>query len=197
MIRADRQTGLTLIELLVVIVIGTVLSGAILMTWFSLSDSYSFTARSSEAQDFARDAVARMARELRDAEGTGGDVAVQSADSGQITFTTTFNEEGNESRLVEPVETQYYFSEGSIHRVRDGVDRVVVDNVLNEAGQVFTYDYVDVDGDSVRGGTSPDPTMLATISVIHINLVVDLNPLSAPQPMDVSTSAHLRNQGLD
>ena len=72
--RTDRQAGLTLIELLIVIIIGSVISGALLMTWFSLNDSYSFTTRSSEAQDFARDTVARMGREIRDAEGEGGNV---------------------------------------------------------------------------------------------------------------------------
>lgn len=196
-----RQAGITLIELLIVIVIGSVISAALLMTWFSLNDSYSFTTRSSEAQDFARDAVARMGREIRDAEGKGGNLAIISADADQVTFTTTFNEAGNQSRLTEPVETRYYYLNGSLHRVRDGADSIVVDHLLNPVSsgkpQVFTYDYFDPDEGPVSAGTNPTAGMLGTISMVHINLVVDLNPQSAPQPMDVTTSVHLRNQALD
>ena len=189
-----RQAGITLIELLVVIVIGSVISGALLMTWFSLNDSYSFTTRSSEAQDFARDAVARMGRELRDAEGAGSSTPIISADAHQVTFTTTFNEEGNESRLVEPVQVQYLYEDGCLYRIReDGDRRLLVDHLLNDAG-VFTYSYINAGGHPVSDST---PTVLGTISMMRIRLIVDLNPQSAPQPMDVSTSVHLRNQGLD
>jgi len=121
-----RQSGVTLVELLVVMAIGSVLSGALLLTWFSLNNSYSFTTRSSNAQDFARDAVARMGRELRDAEPKGADLAIKYAANDEIVFTTTFNEQGNDSRLVEPVETRYWYywdaarHVGRIYRSRGG-----------------------------------------------------------------------------
>lgn len=202
MTRAERQAGVTLIELLIVIVIGSVVSGALLMTWFSLNDSYSFTTRSSEAQGFARDAVARMGRELRDAEAKGGSLAITSASSDEVSFWTTFNVQGNESRQVEPVLTQYYYQDGSLHRKRSGIDTVIVGHLLNQTtsagkAEVFTYDYIALDSHRVTGGTDPAESMYGTVSMVSIHLVVDLNPKSAPQPMDVSTSVHLRNQGLD
>jgi prepilin-type N-terminal cleavage/methylation domain-containing protein len=204
-----RQAGVTLIELLVVILIASIVSGALLLTWFSLNDSYSFTTRSSKAQDFARDAVARMGRELRDAEPKGGDLAVLYADSDEIRFTTTFNEQGNESRQVEPVLTRYYYqwddarSVGELHRVRGESDRIVVDNLLNPLGpdgdgsaDIFRYAYVSTNGDYVPAAQTPEPDMYGTISLIRIHLSVDLNPESAPQPMKVSTTVHLRNQNI-
>jgi type II secretory pathway pseudopilin PulG len=202
---------LTLIELLVVIVIGTVLSGALLLTWFSLNSSYSFTVRSSSAQDFARDAVARMGRELRDAEPKGADLAIFYADNDEISFYTTFNEQGNESRQVEPVLTRYYYKwdaergVGRLYRQRGTTDAVVVDNLLNSRdfardpngeADIFRYSYVSPDGLPVRDGQTPEEDMYGTISMIRIHLSVDLNPQSAPQPMNVSTAVHLRNQGL-
>ena len=206
MTRRDGQAGVTLVELLVVIAIGSVISGALLITWFSLNDSYSFTTRNSEAQGFARDAVARLGRELRDAEPKGGALAITHAYSDEIEFTTTFNEQGNESRQVEPVLTRYYYERdeargvGELHRVRGATDTVVVGNLVNPMlggrADIFHYAYVSTAGESVPDASTPEPEMYGTISLIRIDLMVDLDPGSAPQPMNVSTAVHLRNQGL-
>lgn len=206
MTRRDGQVGVTLVELLIVIVIGSVISGALLTTWFSLNDSYSFTTRSSEAQGFARDAVARMGRELRDAEPKGGALAITYADGDEISFTTTFNQQGNESWQIEPVLTRYYYywnvarGVGELHRERGSTNTVVVDNVVNPTTggtvDIFRYAYVSTSGAYVPDAQTPEPEMYGTISMIRINLMVDLNPASAPQPMNVSTTVHLRNQGL-
>jgi len=203
-----RQAGLTLIEVLVVVVIGAIISGAILLTWFSLSDSYSFTTRSSEAQDFARDAVARMGRELRDAEPRGGNLAIVYADNDEISFTTTFNERGNESRQVEPVLTRYYYvwdedrDVGALHRERGTMDVVVVDNLVNTratdgTADIFRYAYVSTTSGYEPDAQSPEAEMYGTISMVHVHLEVDLNPGRAPERMDVSTTVSLRNQAVN
>jgi prepilin-type N-terminal cleavage/methylation domain-containing protein len=205
--RRDAQHGFTLIELLVVIVIGSIVSTAIYLTWFSLTDSYSFTSRSSKAQEHARDAVSRMARELRDAEPKGGNLAIQYADNDEVSFWTTFNEPGNDSRQVEPVLTRYYYvwddarGVGVLHRERAGSDTVLVDNLVNEGGadddaDIFRYAYVSTSGDFVPDASIPEPEMYATISMVRIGLEVDLNPQSAPQRMNLSTTVQLRNQGV-
>lgn len=204
-----RQAGVTLVELLVVMVIMGVISGTLIFTWFALTDSYSFTTDSSNAQDFARDAVARMGRELRDAEPKGADLPLISADNDEIVFTTTFNEAGNENRTVEPVWTRYYYAYdasrgvGQLHRQRGSVDRIIVDNLLNPTyvdadgktrADIFRYDYIASDSTYVTNAPVPDPEMLGTISMIRIHLIVDVNPGKAPKGMDVSTTIHLRNQ---
>jgi len=85
---------------------------------------------------------------------------------------------------------------------------VIVDNLLNPrvvlnpsdgklVADIFRYSYINRDGEPVPAGQTPDGDMYGTISMIRIRLTVDLNPASAPQPMDVSTTVHLRNQSLN
>lgn len=205
--RADtRECGWTLIEVIVVVVIGTILTGALVLTWGSLTRSYSFTTRSSNAQDFARDSVARMSREIRDMEPKGAASAIILADNDELVFTTTFNESGNDTPLIEPVRTRYWYAwdatrnVGVLYRQREGgTARILVDNLLNPRNggeaDVFRYTYVASDRSIVSDGQSPTEVEYNDISMIRISLAVDLNPASAPQPMDVSVRVKLRNQG--
>lgn len=223
-----RESAWTLVELLVVVVIGSIVTGAILLTWFSLGDSYSMTTRSSKAREFARDAVARMARELRDAEPRGTYPALRTVATDEIVFTTTFNDPANDLVDSEPMLTRYWYEwdeakeMGVLHRQRDSQtagrvgdlfledgstpdpydrDMVIVRHVLNPVdpttkhADLFAYSYIDTDGDVVKAG--PPPTAAAsvpTIFFVHVSLSVDLNPESAPLPMDLSTTVQLRNQ---
>ena len=65
--KAHRQPGLTLIELLTSIVILGIVSTMIITVWFALQDSYAYSVNSDSQQATARDAMARMQREIRDA----------------------------------------------------------------------------------------------------------------------------------
>lgn len=221
------RAGLTLVELLVVIAIGSVVTGALLLTWFSLGQSYSMTTKSTQSREFARDAVARLAREVRDAEPSGTYPALRSVGVDEIVFTTTFNDAANEQVSSEPLLTRYWYEwdvaagSGVLYRQRDSrtsgrvgylfledgtrdpADRVmvIVRDVLNPRDQatgratVFTYSYVGTDKEVVRDGAPPPAASLPTTFMVHISLSVDLNPESAPSPMDLSTSVQLRNQG--
>jgi hypothetical protein len=210
-----------MVELLVVLAIGSVVTGALLVTWFALGDSYSMTTTSTKAREFARDAVARMARELRDAEPLGTEPALRAAASDEVIFTTTFNDPDNDLVNSEPVLTRYWYEwddqtgTGAIHRQRDsdadqtlfqdGVidpddrDMIVVQNVLDPPGadghaDLFTYSYIGDGGVLVEQGDPPGTSSLPTVFLVHVSLSVDLNPESAPQPMDLSTTVQLRNQ---
>jgi type II secretory pathway pseudopilin PulG len=90
---AIDQRGITLVELLVGMSIMTVISTMILMGWFSLSRSYSFSVSSSDARDSARGALSRIAREIRDAENDPAvsETSVVRARARWIEFYTTFN----------------------------------------------------------------------------------------------------------
>jgi prepilin-type N-terminal cleavage/methylation domain-containing protein len=226
-VRERGRAGLTLVELLVVIAIGSVVTGALLLTWFSLGKSYSMTTKSTQSREFARDAVARLARELRDAEPSGTYPALRSVGVDEIVFTTTFNDAANEQANSEPLLTRYWYEwdaaagSGVLYRQRDSrtsgrvgyldledgtrdpADRVmvIVRDVLNPRDEatgratIFTYSYVDTDKDVVRDGSPPDAVSLPTTFMVRITLSIDLNPESAPSPMDLSTSVQLRNQG--
>ena len=88
-----KQQGLTLVELLVAMSIMVVLSTMIVATWVSLTKAYSFSTRSDKQRDFARQAIDRMAREIRDAQQPlgGTSAAFTLAYPGEVRFYSTFN----------------------------------------------------------------------------------------------------------
>jgi len=196
-----------MVELLVAIFIGGLVSAAILMGWFSLSRSYSMSTKSSEARELARDAVSRMAREIRDAEPISPNSAITAASPTIIEFTTTFNDASNTTSTSLPHETAYEYvwdaatGEGALHRVQDtdgntgnGYERdnIVVRHLLNDGSSpVFQYVFLDQYGDQTVGDT---PYSLATVMLVRVRLLVDMNPGKAPNPMDLTTEVQLRNQ---
>lgn len=105
MTRTDKsQNGLTLIELLIGMVIATIISAMLLLSWFALNRSFVFAVNSGEARDNARLALSRMQREVRDAEQppygypvAGNEAAIYRARTYWIAFFSTFNEAGNNS----------------------------------------------------------------------------------------------------
>jgi hypothetical protein len=207
---------MTMVEVLVAAAIGVVLTGMLVLIWIALSDSWTVTARGSESRDFARDAVARLSREVRDAEPKiGAQDAFLLAEPFKIQFTTTFNIAGNESSSTTPVLTEYEYVEedrgdgsleGVLYRRRDtdGVagigagdfDSVVVRHLLNEKGEppaepVFVYTYIDDAGERQKDSA---PTSLDNVLVVTVRLVVDVNPGKRPRPMDLTTTVQIRNQ---
>jgi prepilin-type N-terminal cleavage/methylation domain-containing protein len=88
-----KQKGLTLVELLVAMSIMVVLSTMIVATWVALTNAYSFSTRSDTQRDFARQAIDRMAREIRDAQQPlgGTSPAFAGAYPDEVRFYSTFN----------------------------------------------------------------------------------------------------------
>jgi len=214
--------GLTMIELLVVVVIGSVVTGAMLLTWFALSRSYAFTTSSSDAREFARDATARLARELRDAEPDGVSPALRVVGPDEVIFTTTFNDPDNDLVGSQPLLSRYWYEydgatkTGTLHRQRDSDrdgkvlendgtrdlgdrDMVVVRDLLNTRdgngdADIFRYTYIDADGELRQAEPTVPAESIQTIFLVRVSLSVDLNPQQAPQPMHLSTTVQLRNQ---
>lgn len=206
-----------MIEVLVAASIGVVITGMLIAVWVALSSSWTATARGSEARDFARDAVARMSRELRDMEpNVGQATAVTIAEPFRVRFSTTFNLAGNQSESVRPVMTEYSYEqvakpdgswEGVLHWRRytdDGAldrDRIVSKNLLNdpvlldEEGRpreaMFAYTYID---QNAKRATDSEPPSLDNILIVTVRVIVDMQPGRAPRPMDLTTTVHLRNQ---
>ena len=90
----QRQRGMSLIELLAGIAIMSVVTTMILMGWFSLQKSYSYSVRSNVQRDSARQALSRMQREIRDAEARplpNVDPAIYRARPFWVAVYTTFN----------------------------------------------------------------------------------------------------------
>ena len=222
-LRLRDESGLTLMELLVGLVIMSIVSTMVLMGWFAIQNSYSYTINSSEARDFANQALARMELEIRDAEAGPSGVAIIDAEPTSITFTTTFNLAGATDPNTQPVLTEYYLRDDppvngqpqgqSLWRVRDDngngtlTDDTpvrVVKNVVNclvpegahSTTDLFTYGYYSSDGAYTQVNTIPagSTTVLSELQTVQIHLLVDLNPEHSPIYMDLQTTAQPRDQ---
>ncbi len=125
--RRDRRgaEGLTLVELLVAMTISVVIGAMVLVTWFALSDSYANTVRRGKAGDWARFALARMEREIRDLEQpplevTSTEVGIVRARPYYIVLYTTFNKPGNTTATTRPRLVMYrLYSNGELWRFHD------------------------------------------------------------------------------
>jgi type II secretory pathway pseudopilin PulG len=120
--RGRDERGITLVELLVGIIIMSIISTMVLMTWFSLSESYSFSLNSNNARDDGRQAISRLAREVRDAQARPAvdESAIVRARSRWVLISTTFNESGNDNPALAPHLVMYrLYPDGEIWRFED------------------------------------------------------------------------------
>ena len=209
----QRQAGVTLMELLIVCVMGSIVTGGMIMLWFNINKSSAMTTSQAEARDFARDGIARLSREVRDAEALPSEEAVLEAGPTSIAFTTTFNKAGNEVDSAAPRLVRYVVEDGRLYRelYADGVvdftahgpvrRDVVIPHLLNDdASPLFSYTYLD-DFGTPQPEASEDPVYevgdphdLGRILLVRIHVLVDLDPGKSPNEMDLTTQAQLRNQ---
>jgi len=216
------QDGISLVELLVAMSIMAVITAMILLSWFALQKSFAQTSSASQSREFARDAVARMTQEIRDAQGSDQGSAITQASANTIVFYSTYNMAGNNDPNSTPRQTAFVYvvsgtaGVGSIYRVVETngttlsdelanpaqYGRVVVKNVVN-AGQpdtvnhttttsVFRYWTYDAQGNYGSVDSVPD-TGPGTVRAVDIHVLVDLNPGHSPVYMDLQTTAQPRN----
>jgi len=211
-----RQSGISLIELLVSMIVMGILSTMILLVWFSLQSSYASSVQNAVQRDNARQALWRMAAEIRDAQGVGGSAPMSSATAANtIEFTTSFNNAGNTFQPTNPTATDtnvhrvsysYDPLEHKIYRTEDADRAVYLTNVVNESisssysegnysyTPVFRYSYYDTQGDlqTVNSLTGAGVDMSRLLNV-QIRLLVDIKPNKSPTYMDLQTTVQPRN----
>jgi hypothetical protein len=203
-------------ELVVVVAVMTIVSGMIIGIWFNMTSAFSFGATSDKQQDFARDAVSRMAREIRDAQApassTSGAFAV--TDPFEIEFYSTFNTADAADPLTEPRLTRFVFREtdtethvGAIYRELAGEDgvfdtaddssTVLVSDVVNQqqspSADVFTYGAFNGSGELYESLDTSVTVAPSSIVNVTMTLMVDLNPGKSPRFMTVETTVQPRN----
>lgn len=210
-----KQRGITLVELLVAMTIMLVLSTMIVATWVTLTNAYSFSTRSDKQRDLARQAIDRMAREVRDAQQPLGSVspAFTRAYPNEVRFYSTFNTPGAPAPTAAPRLTRFIYrvtdvvnGTGAVYREFPGVDGVwdtaddvserLVSDVSNDnvGKDVFTYwSYDSGSGDLVPSAGTAQLVDPSRIVEVGITMLVDLNPGKAPNYMDVSTTVQPRN----
>ena len=220
---AGAQRGISMVELLIAMSILAVVTSMILMSWVSLQKSYAQTSHASQSREFARDAVARITQETRDAQGSNQGSAITEAERWKVVFYSTYNQAGSDAPNLEPRQTAFVYrfvsgaASGKIYRVVDangnglsdelGTNdslvatngRLVVDNVVNcsnptTVNRTSVFTYSYYDSGGVYT-TSYDPpaSSLTTIRAVHIRVLVDLNPGKSPVYMDLQTTAQPRN----
>lgn len=218
--RFGDSRGYTFIEILVVMIIGVILTGAMIMLWVNITRSGAVTTSHAEARDIARSGVARLSREIRDVEALPGAQAIQEAGPFSIAFYTTFNRVGAEVESTKPRLVRYSYNQTEKRLYRyvyaDGIvdltssptpvrTEVLIPHMLNDTDTpLFGYVYMDVDGNRWPAPSpSNQPVHEVTdagdrsrILLVSIHALVDLNPGRAPTPMEITTDAQLRNQRL-
>jgi type II secretory pathway pseudopilin PulG len=121
--RDSRQAGITLIELIISMAVMLVITTMVLLGWFAMQSSYSYSTSSNVQRDDARQAMSRTQREIRDAEARplpNTDPAIVRARPFWIEFSTTFNQAGNTDVGVTPRLVMYrLYSDKSIWRFMD------------------------------------------------------------------------------
>ena len=203
----ESQAGISLIELLVSIIILSIVTTMVIMSWTSLQNSYSSTVKGADARNTARDAMERMRREIRDIQSPVGQTGgITQAGANEIRFTTAFNDPGanGDGRILL---TRYYYSfDGSktpdqwrLFRQRDTnndgsftgdpttvIARNVVNGVVPSAGSPTpVFEYFGVDGTAT--------SVLTEIATVQIRVISDLNPTHSPTYFDLVTTVQPRN----
>ena len=98
--RVTRQRGVTLVELLVTMIVMGIVTAVLTTSWIALQSSYAHTVSSNDSQSTARDALARMGSELRDAQPpnlSGGSALFTSAAPTEADFYSSYNQAGTAS----------------------------------------------------------------------------------------------------
>jgi Tfp pilus assembly protein PilE len=208
-----KQQGLMLMELLIAIAITGIVSVMILMSWFALQSSYGSSTKRAESEDIAREAVARMTREIRDMQGNAGQAAVVSAQPNSIEFYTPFNDQKDNNLYTKYQYISVGGDSGKLVRFRDvngdGVwqtgerETVIASDVVNGSTgvPVFTYTYLDPYQDPANPGQTfvahqiPDVNTARLLSV-QMHVMIDLNPGHSPTYLDLETTAQPRNLRL-
>jgi prepilin-type N-terminal cleavage/methylation domain-containing protein len=213
--RRRGQRGLTLVELLVAMLIMGILTTMIIGSWVTLTKAYSSTSKSNRQRDFATQAIARMAREIRDAQrpATSATAAFVRAYPNEIRFYSTFNTTDADNPVTTPRLTRYILKEtdptthvGAVYREFPGPDGLfdtgddlsylVVADVVNlrTGDDLFTYYAIDTDTGEMYGSDGMTTLVPADrVQTVGILLQVDLNPGKSPNYMDIKTTVEPRN----
>jgi type II secretory pathway pseudopilin PulG len=98
--RSRGQAGITLVELLVSMIILGIVTTMLIAGWTSLQSSYAQSVNANNARAEVRDAVARMSREIRDAQPatlTLGQSPFTVANPLEVDFYSAFNNHGTKA----------------------------------------------------------------------------------------------------
>lgn len=190
-----QKTGFTLIEIVVVIGIISVIGTIVYQFVVQGNDIFIQTRDQALAQDTLRKVMDSLAKELREARSAdNGAYLLEQTVEQSIIFYSDIDNDNKRERLryflsaidfkkgvIEPVGAQY--PQGN------EVITTVVSNIRN-TGPIFTY-Y----DENYTGTQSPlsQPVNIAQVRLVHLQFIVDIDPLQPPSPITIETSVAIRN----
>ena len=192
------RQGITLIELLIAMTIMTILSTMIIGAWISLQGSYAYSAKSAEARSTARDTMARMRREIRDAmtEPSSGLGPIVTAENNHVRIMSSFNDLAGNVQSVDYWYRATSSATGTITRQRGaGPEQIVAKDIVNVANStpLFRYSYMDAAGNVVVA-TSVAAADVPRILTVEVHILADVNPGHSPTYMELISTVQPRNQ---
>ncbi len=205
MIRWNRTTkGMTLVELLIAIAIMLIVTEGFSLLIVKVWDSNKFIleeAMASAAASRATNQIIIQLRGIQQAE--NGDYPIESADDFDLTIYTDVDDDG-------AVERVHYFLDQPNDQLKRGVTEptaavpptypagdqtviVMANYVVNESDNPIFYYYNGNYPDDIVNNPLATPTGAGLIRLIRVHLYVNINPIHAPDNINIESFVTLRN----
>jgi type II secretory pathway pseudopilin PulG len=216
-----RQSGVTLVELLVGIILLGIVTTMLVGGFITMQNSYAFTQRMNLARATAREALDRMASELRDCEPlsltpSSTNTAIKLAAAYECDFYSAYNQanassdgtgkanlrltriylvgSGDYKSLVLQRDTTNDGTFGAGDKSTTLATNVVNGDTLVNVPYIFTYGYTDSSG--VAQTPAHTVADCSKLTWVKVRLLVDGNLNHSPNYIDLTTSVRPRNTGI-
>lgn len=188
--------GLTLVEMLVSIGIMSIVMAGMSALFIMVWKSQAYQIKLGQASMFASRGVSAVVKNIRQAQqADDGSYLLQSGDNFDVVFFANIDGDG----MVERV--HYYLSGDTFfmgitepaaappyaYPAGDESTTIVSNNVVN-SGTEYIFQYYDRNADLLAVPVSP-----ASVRMIEVRLLVDVNPFTSPIPVTVKSRTTLRN----
>lgn len=193
---SHNMRGFTLVEMLVVISITAIVGMAINSMVANFYRTNAYLLEETKAIDSAHRGLSTSFIDLREASyGDDGSYPIQSVSTSSITFFSDVDNDG----VVEKI--RLYLLNGSFYRgvteststpptyVGQPESTTTIANYVRNSSTTPIFKFYDVNGAQLSSSTIP----IALIASISTSLMVDLNPLRAPDILILQETATLRN----
>lgn len=191
-----NMRGFTLVEMIVVIFITGIVGIAINSMVANFYKTNAYLLEETKAIDSAHRGLSTSFIDLREASyGDDGSYPIKSVSTSSITFFSDVDNDG----VVEKI--RLYLSNGSFYRgvteststpptyVGQPESTTTIANYVRNSSSTPIFKFYDVNGTLISSSTVP----IAAIASISTSLMVDLNPLRAPDILILQETATLRN----
>lgn len=198
------QKGMTLVEVLIAIAILLIGMGGFTLLFFRSWDTNKFILEEGLASAAASRATNKIIGELRQAQqADNGDFPVEAADDFDVKVYADVDDDGVTERV------HYYLDQGAdqllmgvanplatvpvSYPATDDTAIVLANYVVNESDNpVFYYYNNNYPGDTVNNPLAT-PASVGNVRLIQVHLLVNIDPVHAPNNINIESFADLRN----